>query len=70
MICTECRNENVKSRVYITDSFYDLQTSQDRFFDEDGKWHCHDVNPTTIQYQCTNGHEWTEVKYASCWCKN
>ena len=52
------------------DSFYDLLESQERYFDEDGKWHVHDTNATTIQYRCTNNHEWTQVKYASCWCEN
>ena len=70
MICNECRQNNLRSKVYIMDSFYDLIESQDRFFDEDGRWHCHDTNATTIQYKCSNNHEWTQVKYASCWCEN
>ena len=70
MICNACRTDNQRSKVYITEIFYDLQQAQDRFFDEDGKWHCHDINPTTTKYQCSNRHEWTEVKYATCWCEN
>jgi len=70
MICVLCRNENKKSRVYVMDVQYDSKEAQDRFFDEDGKWHVHDPNPTNTTYHCTNNHEWTEVKYAKCWCQN
>jgi hypothetical protein len=69
MICNTCRNENTRSKVYVMDSIYDLKQSQDRFFDEDGTWHVHDVNPTTTYYKCSNGHEWSEMKYAICWCE-
>jgi len=70
MICSTCKNNNEKSKVYIVGTFYDLKEPQDRFFDENGKWHVHDTNPTINKYQCTNGHEWSEKKYAKCWCEN
>jgi hypothetical protein len=69
MICNECKQNNLRSRVYILDSFYDLQEAQDRFFDEDGKWHVHDTNSITTKYRCTKNHEWSQVKYATCWCE-
>lgn len=69
MICIACKNENQKSKVYISDVFYDLQKAQDRFFDEEGRWHVHDVNITTTKYQCSNNHVWSEVKHARCWCE-
>lgn len=69
MICQDCRNSGLRSRVYIQDSFYDLQVSQDRFFDEDGRWHVHDENETKTTYKCTRGHSWYDVKYAICWCQ-
>ena len=69
MICSECRKHGQRSRVYIIDSYYDLQIAQDRFFDEEGHWHVHDTNTSTTTYQCTNNHKWSETKYSMCWCE-
>lgn len=68
MICVECKNQNVKSKVFIADVIYDLQIAQERFFDEEGVWHCHDKNPTKTHYTCSNGHSWVTQKFAVCWC--
>lgn len=38
------------------------------FYDEEGRFHDHDMNTTTTQYSCSNGHEWAEASKPTCWC--
>jgi hypothetical protein len=39
------------------------------FYDEQGRYHHHDLNTTTTGYRCSNGHEWTESNQPKCWCQ-
>lgn len=38
------------------------------FFDKDGKEHCHNSNPTTVSYICSEGHAFTIRQWPRCWC--
>ena len=37
-------------------------------FYADGKYHAHDPNRTRSDYQCSEGHRWSEDSYRTCWC--
>jgi hypothetical protein len=37
-----------------------------RFYDEDGKWHFHDSQPTRHTYNCSRGHRWFVDKFEKC----
>jgi hypothetical protein len=38
------------------------------FYDGEGRHHYHDPNTHTVNYSCSNGHQWTEKTSGSCWC--
>ncbi len=59
MICEECKSEVLKSKVYEG-----ITTCTDMYcqpyYDENGKYHHHDLNTSTTFYTCSNGHKWTK----------
>lgn len=67
MKCPECVKENKESCLYpsisyVTDAYYPP------FYDKEGKYHHHDGNVTTNKYYCSNGHQFNNKSYGSCWC--
>lgn len=67
MFCPECKKEDRKSRVTPGFSSSTMMYCPP-FYDEDGRYHVHDVNQSSTEYSCSNGHRWTEVSRPSCWC--
>ena len=59
MKCPNCISENKKSCVYEGMTTSTLLYFQP-YYDEDGKYHYHDLNTSTTHYKCTNNHEWYE----------
>lgn len=67
VICPECKEQGLKSKVYIGASTATLM-GVTRFYDGEGNHHCHDPNTTTTSYVCTNGHMWQGRSQDKCWC--
>lgn len=67
MICPTCKKEGKKSKVFIGVGMTTMLYCQP-FYDEDGKYHHHDLNTTTTQYTCSNKHHWSEKTQSECWC--
>ena len=67
MICSTCRPEGEVSRVYVGSSWTTLMGGCS-FYDEQGRFHDHDPNTTTIEYRCSRGHRWVEKSKHECWC--
>lgn len=67
MICPECKEQGLKSKVYPGMSMTTAMFCQP-FYDEEGNLHHHDFNTTTTEYSCSNGHHWTEKSSGECWC--
>lgn len=67
MICPECQESGLKSKVVVGASMTTLMYFPP-FYDESGRFHCHDANVTTTSYECSNGHKWSASSRASCWC--
>lgn len=67
MKCPECKKAKLKSRVYPGIGSATLMYCRP-FYDEDGKYHFHDLNTTTTSYSCSQGHDWVETTKGSCWC--
>ena len=67
VICPQCKEAGLKSEVYPGAGRTTLMGWQP-YYDEEGKYHSHDPNTTTIHFQCSNGHSWIEKKHNSCWC--
>ena len=67
MICQECKAAGQTSRVSVgggcTTAMYCPP-----FYDEEGKYHSHDLNTVTTSYSCSNGHRWSESGLTPCWC--
>lgn len=59
MICKQCRDEGKLSKVFPGCGTRTLMNCP-TFYDEQGKFHDHDSNTTTMDYSCSNGHRWTE----------
>ena len=67
MKCPQCVKEGKKSHINVGTSTTTLMYCPP-YYDEDGKYHHHDPNYVTTNYTCSNGHEWAETTYDSCWC--
>lgn len=68
MHCPECKKLDQKSTVYEGSQQRTLMAIN-TFYDEDGKYHRHDRNTTTISYSCSAGHAWQEEFRSICWCE-
>ena len=67
MICSQCKKEGKKSKVYPGVGMVTAMYCPP-FYDEDGRFHNHDGNITTQEYACSNGHKWAAEVSSSCWC--
>lgn len=66
--CPECVKNGRRSRVTIGTGITTLAYSPP-FYDEDGRYHAHDPNTTTVYYSCSNGHIWIDSRRSKCWCE-
>lgn len=66
--CPECVKEGRRSRVWVGNSRATAAYSPP-FYDEEGRYHHHDPNSYTTEYECSNGHRWTETIRHKCWCE-
>ena len=68
MICPECKEQGLRSCVTPGAGTSTLMYCPG-YYDEDGRYHSHDLNTSSTSYSCSNGHRWTEVgKPIRCWC--
>jgi len=59
-ICEECKSQGIKSKVFQGMSTRTLALSV-HYWDENGREHTpDDINTTTTEYRCSNGHTWSE----------
>ena len=66
VICQQCRNLGQRSKVYMPGCSFTTLMADEHYYDEDGNYHHHDPNASTLQYRCNRGHSWTEVSYGEC----
>ncbi len=66
MICRECREEGLKSKVYIKNSIPHTGKIE-WFYDEDGNYHIHDESAVYTHYKCSNGHK-IRKKFPATFC--
>jgi len=67
MKCPECQELELKSMVYSKGSSSTLMGCMP-YYDEDGKYHDHDVNTVTESFRCSNNHYFSKKILNSCWC--
>lgn len=68
VICSECQKQGLTSYVYPGISTSTLMWCQP-FYDKDGKYHDHDMNSSSTDYSCSNGHKWSSSSGPrECWC--
>lgn len=67
MFCPECQKLGLRSRVYPGVGTVTLLYCPP-FYDEEGRMHHHDLNTTTQDFICSNGHSWSRDFRGSCWC--
>ena len=65
MICEKCKASGQRSTVTGGMSSSTLMYCSP-WYDEDGKYHSHDMNWRTTSYQCSNGHRWSVHEQGSC----
>lgn len=68
MKCPHCVEKNLKSSIQKADAGHTTALSCPPYYDEEGKYHYHDSNVETSNYQCSNGHRFTKKRTGSCWC--
>lgn len=70
MKCKQCISEGKKSTVYPGHGMV-TKEGPVSYYDEDGHYHYHDSNTSTMIYKCSNGHSWKESKrtHPPCWCE-
>ena len=68
MICKICKEQGLKSNVYGGDFGITTAMYCEPYYDEDGKRHHHDMNGTSSDYRCSNGHSFYKVSYKKCAC--
>ena len=61
MICQACLLEGLRSTVSVSGTI--------RYYDEEGREHCHDRNDYTTSYECSRGHTFRETARRRCWCE-
>lgn len=54
-ICPECKKAKQKSTVVCLGGTSTLMATQS-YYDEEGNFHYHNPNITTMQYECSRGH--------------
>ena len=60
-ICPECKELGLKSTVTQLYGTTTLLNCGNGYWDEDGNYHAPEpCNTTTIHYECSQGHSWTE----------
>ena len=67
MKCSACEKEGKRSIVQQGGTFSTLMGVH-QYYDEDGKYHCHDPNTHTTSFRCSNGHDFGESRNNECWC--
>lgn len=65
MKCPECITEGKKSKIFPGMSTVTAMYCAP-FYDEDGKYHHHDLNTTTTSYSCSEGHDWSDSHQGQC----
>lgn len=65
MICERCKEQGLKSRIYGGVGYTTAMYCQP-YYDEDGKYHHHDMNSSSSHYNCSNGHSFTVSHEKSC----
>lgn len=64
--CSRCNEEGMKSTVTGGDVGWSTLMYCAPFYDEEGQRHSHDMNHTTYEFRCSQGHHWTEQTQAGC----
>lgn len=65
MICEKCKESGLRSTVHGGVSMSTLMHCPS-WYDEDGRYHTHDLNWTTSDWHCSNGHRWRVREQGSC----
>jgi hypothetical protein len=65
MICSDCRSTGNKSKVF-RDHVTNGNEVVPEYFDEEGRYHCHNPNIKIIHYKCSNGHMLAEELKSNC----
>ena len=65
MKCPECVEAGIKSRVYPRGGAVTAMII-DTYYDEEGKYHCHDPNHRSGNYDCNQGHSFVRITRNVC----
>lgn len=67
MKCEQCVKDGKRSTVTPGTSYRTAMWCPP-FYDADGAYHNHDLNSTTTEMRCSEGHSWIVTMSGSCWC--
>jgi hypothetical protein len=66
MMCHYCVAEGEKSVLYAPTSGISTAMGWSPYYDEEGKYHFHDMNSLTAEYHCSRGHRYVETLQKRC----
>jgi len=66
MKCPKCIKLGMKSKIYGGGCGMTTLAYYAPWHDEEGVYHNHDNNTTTMEYTCSNNHSWTEKTTGQC----
>ena len=67
ILCNSCWMGGQTSKVY-PEFPPQIHTSENIFYDEDGRFHVHEKLSASTKYRCSKGHTWTLQVQGQCWC--
>jgi hypothetical protein len=68
VICPVCKEQGLRSKVFLSGGGIATAMASHQHYDEDGMLHLHDPNSFTEHLLCSEDHEWIRVTHKSCWC--
>jgi len=70
IFCPECRKTDQRSKLYIGNSKIVEKFTREKYYDEYGNYHDHDVNVRQGKWECSNGHGGLYNKTYMCQVSN
>lgn len=66
--CNQCVRYGQTSTLVVRERRAASNNQTEEFYDQNGKHHTHQNNRYRVIYECSNGHQFSEMVHKACWC--
>lgn len=66
--CNQCVRAGQTSTLFVRERRAASSNQTEEFYDQNGKHHTHQNNRYRVMYECSNGHQFSELVQKACWC--